>query len=71
MVRALCMSMHSTRLGGCIIGLEMDTVYSTLGACALPVGIEVMFAPAEECGTAQLPTVDEGLTKLLGDIVKQ
>ena len=35
-------------LGGGIIGLEMGTVYSTLGARALAEGIEVTFAPAEE-----------------------
>ena len=35
-------------LGGGIIGLEMGTAYSTLGARSLPEGIEVTFAEAEE-----------------------
>ena len=53
-------------LGGGIIGLEMGTVYSTLGARALPEGIEVTFASAEEGGTAPAPQVYDLVLQAMG-----
>ena len=53
-------------LGGGIIGLEMGTVYSTLGARALPEGIEVTFESAEPGGTAPAPQVYDLVLQAVG-----
>ena len=53
-------------LGGGIIGLEMGTVYSTLGARALPEGIEVTFESAEPGGTAPAPQVCDLVLQAVG-----